>query len=82
MIDIEKEAQNYLTICSDSKGLSALSIKAYKIDLKQFCRYMKRRDCLTKRAEYIYKFTSSTLQTENRKAQNCLLKGVLSIYGN
>lgn len=48
MIDIEKEAQNYLTICSDSKGLSALSIKAYKIDLKQFCQYMKRRDCFDK----------------------------------
>ena len=48
MIDIEKEAQNYLTISSDSKGLSALSIKAYKIDLKQFCQYMKRRDCFDK----------------------------------
>ncbi len=48
MIDIEKEAQNYLTVCSDSKGLSALTIKAYKIDLKQFCRYMKRRDCFDK----------------------------------
>lgn len=48
MIDIEKEAQNYLTVCSDSKGLSALTIKAYKIDLKQFCLYMKRRDCFNK----------------------------------
>ncbi len=48
MIDIEKETQNYLTVCSDSKGLSTLTIKAYKIDLKQFCRYMKRRDCFDK----------------------------------
>lgn len=48
MIDIEKETQNYLTVCSDSKGLSALSIKAYKIDLKQFCQYMKMRDCFDK----------------------------------
>ena len=48
MIDIEKEAQNYLTVCSDSKGLSTLTIKAYKIDLKQFCLYMKRRDCFDK----------------------------------
>lgn len=48
MIDIEKETQNYLTVCSDSKGLSALTIKAYKIDLKQFCLYMKRRDCFNK----------------------------------
>jgi len=48
MIDIEKEAQNYLTVCSDSKGLSSLTIKAYKIDLKQFCLYMKRRDCFDK----------------------------------
>lgn len=48
MIDIEKEAQNYLAVCSDSKGLSALTIKAYKIDLKQFCLYMKRRDCFDK----------------------------------
>lgn len=48
MIDIEKETQNYLTVCSDSKGLSALTIKAYKIDLKQFCQYVKRRDCFDK----------------------------------
>jgi len=48
MIDIEKEAQNYLTVCSDSKGLSTLTIKAYKIDLKQFCLYMKRRDYFDK----------------------------------
>ena len=48
MINIEKEAQNYLTVCSDSKGLSTLTIKAYKIDLKQFCLYMKRRGCFDK----------------------------------
>ena len=48
MINIEKEAQNYLTVCSDSKGLSTLTIKAYKIDLEQFCLYMKRRGCFDK----------------------------------
>lgn len=48
MIDIEKEANNYIAVCSDLKGLSALTIKAYKIDLKQFCSYMQDKDCFSK----------------------------------
>lgn len=48
MIKIEKEARNYITVCRDLKGLSALTIKAYKIDLKQFCSYMQGKDCFSK----------------------------------
>lgn len=48
MINIEKEARNYIDVCSDLKGLSALTIKAYKIDLKQFCSYMQGKDCFSK----------------------------------
>ena len=48
MTDIEKEAKDYIAVCSDLKGLSALTIKAYKIDLKQFCSYMQGKDCFSK----------------------------------
>lgn len=48
MIEIEKEARNYIAVCSDLKGLSALTIKAYKIDLRQFCSYMQGKDCFSK----------------------------------
>ena len=48
MIDIEKEAMNYIKVCNDLKGLSALTIKAYKIDLRQFCSYMQGKDCFSK----------------------------------
>lgn len=48
MTDIEKEAKDYIAVCSDLKGLSALTIKAYKIDLRQFCSYMQGKDCFSK----------------------------------
>lgn len=48
MINIENEANNYLNVCSDLKGLSELTLKAYKIDLKQFCEYMRVKDCFNK----------------------------------
>ena len=50
MTDIEKEAKDYITVCIDLKGLSALTIKAYTIDLKQFCSYMQDKDCFNKNA--------------------------------
>ena len=48
MTDIEKEAKDYIAVCSDLKGLSTLTIKAYKIDLKQFCSCMQDKDCFNK----------------------------------
>lgn len=48
MTDIEKEAKDYIAVCSDLKGLSALTIKAYKIDLRQFCSYIQGKDCFSK----------------------------------
>lgn len=48
MTDVEKEAKDYIAVCSDLKGLSAFTIKAYKIDLRQFCSYMQGKDCFSK----------------------------------
>lgn len=48
MTDIKKEAKDYIANCSNWKGLSALTIKAYKIDLTQFCSYMQGKDCFSK----------------------------------
>ena len=48
MIDIEKEAKDYIKVCINLKGLNSLTIKAYKIDLKQFCSYIQSKDCLAR----------------------------------
>ena len=49
------EIENYLTVCHDLKGLSPLTLKAYRIDLKQFNDFMQHKDCLSKECmiEYI-----------------------------
>lgn len=48
MDNLSKETERYLTVCRDTKGLSLLTIKAYRIDLRQFCEYMLFRNCLSK----------------------------------
>ncbi len=42
------EIENYLTVCQDLKGLSPQTIKAYKIDLKQFNLFEQQKDWLSK----------------------------------
>lgn len=48
MFNLIEEKDKYLIACKSMKGLSALTLKAYKIDLKQFCDFMDRRDCIDK----------------------------------
>ena len=48
MFNLIEEKDKYLIACKSMKGLSALTLKAYKIDLKQFCDFMDRRDCFDK----------------------------------
>lgn len=44
MFNLIEEKDKYLIVCKSMKGLSDLTLKAYKIDLKQFCDFMNRRD--------------------------------------
>lgn len=55
MQELSIEIENYLIVCHDLKGLSSLTIKAYKIDLRQFYAYMQNKNCLSKECiiEYI-----------------------------
>jgi len=55
MQELSIEIENYLTVCKDLKGLSPLTLKAYKIDLKQFNEFMQHKDYLSKECmiEYI-----------------------------
>ena len=48
MFDLIEEKEKYLIVCKSMKGLSSLTLKAYKIDLKQFCNFMNGRDCFDK----------------------------------
>ena len=48
MFNLIEEKDKYLVACKSMKGLSNLTLKAYKIDLKQFCDFMRGRDCFDK----------------------------------
>lgn len=48
MFNLVDEKDKYLVACKSLKGLSDLTLKAYKIDLKQFCDYMSNHDCFDK----------------------------------
>ena len=48
MFNLIDEKSKYLVTCKSLKGLSDLTLKAYKIDLKQFCDFMSHRDCFDK----------------------------------
>ena len=48
MFDLVNEKDKYLVVCKSLKGLSELTLKAYKIDLQQFCDFMRGRDCFDK----------------------------------
>ena len=55
MNNLNDEIKRYLETCSNIKGLSPLTIKAYKIDLNQFLNYINSKDFLSKETivEYI-----------------------------
>ena len=48
MFNLIEEKDKYLTACKSMKGLSELTLKAYRIDLKQFCNFMNGRDYFDK----------------------------------
>lgn len=55
MKNIKKEVEKYLLVCENSKGLSKLTIKAYRIDLMQFLDFIQYKNSLNKEQliEYI-----------------------------
>ena len=54
MDTLQREIEKYLVVCRELKGLSALTLKAYTIDLRQFSAYMAKRDCLSREALLLY----------------------------
>ena len=48
MFNLVDEKEKYLIVCKSMKGLSDLTLKAYKIDLLQFCNFMNEKDCFDK----------------------------------
>lgn len=60
MQNLSNEINNYLKVCANSKGLSSLTLKAYKTDLIQFADFMLEKDwlskeCLTLYIEYLHR---------------------------
>lgn len=54
MFNLIEEKDKYLLVCKSMKGLSNLTLKAYRIDLKQFCNFMNQRDCFDKNELNLY----------------------------
>lgn len=54
-MNILEETEKYLEVCEDLKGVSALTLKAYRTDFAQFCQYMNGKNALEKDSliEYI-----------------------------
>ncbi len=78
MTDIEKETKDYIAVCSDLKGLSTLTIKAYKIDLRQFCSYMQGKDCFSKNE--LNKYINSLHQSYKPKTAKRKIACVKAFY--
>lgn len=54
MQNLSNEIEKYLRVCADSKGLSPLTLKAYKTDFKQFICFMQGKDWLNKEMIVLY----------------------------
>ena len=59
-MSLQSEINNYVAVCENLKGLSKLTIKAYKIDLKQYQEYANdldwlSKECMTTYIDHLYK---------------------------
>ncbi len=61
MFNLLNEKEKYLYYCKQFKNLSAKTIKAYNIDLKQFCNFVNSTNCFNKQTllDYINRMYSS-----------------------
>lgn len=83
MFDLVDEKDKYLIVCKSMKGLSDLTLKAYRIDLAQFCGFMESRDCFDKNELNSYiNLLHSMYKPKSAKTKDCMCKSVLQVYGN
>lgn len=54
MFNLIEEKNKYLAVCENLKKLSTLTLKAYRIDLHQFCNFMINKNCLNKEEIVLY----------------------------
>lgn len=73
-MSLQTEIDNYIVVCENLKGLSKLTIKAYKIDLKQFYEYAEKLDWLSKECitTYIDKLYKSYSPKSAKRKIACL----------
>lgn len=69
------EKEKYLKVCKEIKGLSNLTLKAYRIDLTQFCAFMDTKDWLTKESLLSYiTFLHMTYKPKSAKRKIACVK--------
>lgn len=78
MDNLNYEVKKYLLVCKDTKGLSPLSIKAYKTDFKQYCTYMNLRNPICK--EDISTYINLLYKQYKPKSANRKIACIKSFY--
>lgn len=69
------EKEKYLKVCQDLKGLSKLTMKAYRIDLEQFCTFVKEQNFLDKEVLLSYiAFLNSTYKPKSARRKTACIK--------
>lgn len=60
--DLQTHAENYLAYCQNQKRLDIKTLRAYQIDLKQFCMYIQPSDILETTPEQLEAFITTLHQ--------------------
>ena len=75
--------EKYLEYCKSQKRLDYKTIKAYRIDLKQFTSFCNNTDIHTLSAadiEKLHRIFTSKFQTQNSKKEISLVKSLFSLF--
>lgn len=74
-MDLTTKKDKYLDVCKNLKGLSNLTLKAYQIDLVQFCNFMTGRNWLSKKSLLSYiTFLHNTYKPKSAKRKIACVK--------
>lgn len=74
-MDLTTEKNKYLDVCKNLKGLSNLTLKAYQMDLIQFCNFMAGRNWLSKKSLLSYvTFLHKTYKPKSAKRKIACVK--------
>ena len=81
MINLNLQIERFLNYCMSRKALNEKTIKAYRIDLRQFSEYTDNtfsKEMICR----LHRHTSRTIQAQDGKAKNRFHQSVYSLSFN